>query len=45
MRCKADATRHREEYQRLIAIAREYHRPEPPPFPIGPELEAQPETG
>ena len=23
----------RDEYQRLVARAREHHRPEPPPFP------------
>jgi hypothetical protein len=29
----ADLARMRDEYQRLIALAREAHRPEPPPFP------------
>ena len=29
----ADLARMRNEYQRLIALAREAHRPEPPPFP------------
>lgn len=30
---RAEASRLRDEYQRLIALAREHHRPEPPPFP------------
>jgi hypothetical protein len=30
---EADASRLRTEYLRLIAAAREAHRPEPPPFP------------
>jgi hypothetical protein len=30
---QADAARLRDEYQRLVAAAREHHRPEPPPFP------------
>jgi len=35
----ADLARMRNEYQRLIALAREAHRPEPPPFPEeGPDL-------
>jgi hypothetical protein len=35
----ADLSRMRDEYQRLIALAREAHRPEPPPFPEeGPHL-------
>jgi hypothetical protein len=29
----ADLARMRDEYQRLIQIARAVHRPEPPPFP------------
>lgn len=29
----ADLARMRDEYQRLIALAREAHRPEPPAFP------------
>lgn len=35
----ADLARMRDEYQRLIALAREAHRPEPPPFPEkGPDV-------
>jgi hypothetical protein len=30
---QAEAVRLRDEYQRLIALAREHHRPEPPPMP------------
>ena len=30
---RVEAARLRDEYQRLIAQAREHHRPEPPPFP------------
>jgi hypothetical protein len=30
---QAEAARLRDEYQRLIALAREFHRPEPPPMP------------
>jgi hypothetical protein len=32
-RLQSEAARLRDEYQRLIAQAREHHRPEPPPFP------------
>jgi hypothetical protein len=28
-----EAARLRDEYQRLVTLAREHHRPEPPPFP------------
>jgi hypothetical protein len=30
----ADLARMRDEYQRLIQLARAVHRPEPPPFPV-----------
>ena len=30
---QADASRLRDEYLRLVALAQEHHRPEPPPFP------------
>lgn len=32
-RLQSEATRLRGEYQRLVALAKEQHRPEPPPFP------------
>lgn len=30
---RADAARFRDEYQRLVELAREHHRDVPPPFP------------
>lgn len=30
---QTEAARLRDEYQRLVTLAREHHRPEPPPFP------------
>ena len=32
-RLQADAALLRDEYQRLVDLAREHHRDEPPPFP------------
>lgn len=38
----SDLARMRDEYQRLIGLAREAHRPEPPPFPeTGPHLKPE----
>jgi hypothetical protein len=30
---EAEVARLKDEYQRLITLAREHHRPEPPPLP------------
>jgi hypothetical protein len=30
---EAEVARLRDEYQRLVTLAREHHRPEPPPLP------------
>ena len=30
---QSEAARLRDEYQRLVSLAKEHHRPEPPPFP------------
>ena len=32
-RLRADVALLRDEYQRLVELAREHHREEPPPFP------------
>ena len=43
-RLASEAVRLRDEYQRLIELARQHHRPEPPAFP-GRPIADSPEVG